>query len=167
MHPSVRIYSHKIQLSLHICSQKASTAKLTKTLPLVCASVNLGSLNTSQISERCLATHRLLFGRPLWAGASPRPRKRKHATDSAVDFSYTEPLPTVDKLLELPLSGTFNITSKTSGMSEHDTSLMDISMNFKTDAQSTATEDSYYGSLMPVMTAEMSLVEAEIKRCIF
>ncbi|KAG7396003.1 hypothetical protein PHYBOEH_002909 [Phytophthora boehmeriae] len=91
---------------------------------------NLGSFRSWQFGERCLATYRVLFGRPLWAAStptslpqySPRPRKRKHVTpptSSSSDSSETsnadldafelEPdatgdllnLPMVDELLEL------------------------------------------------------------------
>ncbi|KAL7686431.1 hypothetical protein Plhal304r1_c027g0091541 [Plasmopara halstedii] len=127
----------------HFSAREASILKLTKTQPMVRASVNLRSFNTRQIGERCLSTHRLLFGRPLWAGASPRPRKRKHTVDSTVDFSNTEPLPTVDELLELQLSGMFNVTSRTNRTSEYDNSLMDVAMDFETEVQSTATEESF------------------------
>ncbi|KAF1793142.1 hypothetical protein GQ600_16113 [Phytophthora cactorum] len=59
----------------------AASAKPQQLARPVAGSVGLGSFRSWQFGERCLATYRVLFGRPLWAApASPRPRKRKHVT---------------------------------------------------------------------------------------
>ncbi|KAG1698369.1 hypothetical protein DVH05_014872 [Phytophthora capsici] len=86
------------------------------------ASVGLGSFRSWQFGERCLATYRVLFGRPLWAATSsvpltsPRPRKRKHVMPTSSETSELEVksgemlvLPTVDELLGLPADETFEL----------------------------------------------------------
>jgi hypothetical protein len=91
------------------------------------AAVGLGSFRSWQFGERCLATYRVLFGRPLWKASasttapppSPRPRKRKHVTppsscssdeagqmrvlqlDESAEDGELLSLSTVDELLEL------------------------------------------------------------------
>ncbi|KAG7378118.1 hypothetical protein PHYPSEUDO_010542 [Phytophthora pseudosyringae] len=111
----------------------------------VAGSASLGSFRSWQFGERCLATYRVLFGRPLWATttltsvppASPRPRKRKHATPptsnssdgsedgvdqlNALELEETGAvgellaLPTVDELLELPTDDSFELDGKADG----------------------------------------------------
>ncbi|OWY96683.1 hypothetical protein PHMEG_00032992 [Phytophthora megakarya] len=91
----------------------------------VAGAVGLGSFRSWQFGERCLATYRVLFGRPLWGATmptsvpltSPRPRKRKHVTpmdEDSVELGGTEmlSLPTVDELLELPTEDPFGFDMK-------------------------------------------------------
>ncbi|KAG3101253.1 hypothetical protein PI124_g14570 [Phytophthora idaei] len=113
----------------------AASAKPQQLARPVAGSVGLGSFRSWQFGERCLATYRVLFGRPLWAApASPRPRKRKHVTpptssssDSSDDVDHMSllelegmPLPTVDELLELPTDETFALEDKTDTALEED-----------------------------------------------
>lgn len=76
-----------------VAKEAAATAPCAPAKPQhrarpVAGAVSLGSFRSWQFGERCLATYRVLFGRPLWTAAtpaavpvcSPRPRKRKHVT---------------------------------------------------------------------------------------
>ncbi|KAL3664991.1 hypothetical protein V7S43_010166 [Phytophthora oleae] len=98
------------------------SAKSQQLVRPVAGTVGLGSFRSWQFGERCLATYRVLFGRPLWAAttsvppASPRPRKRKHGmppTSSELEMEASTGemlvLPTVDELLELPADDTFEL----------------------------------------------------------
>ncbi|KAE9356918.1 hypothetical protein PF008_g3399 [Phytophthora fragariae] len=103
----------------------------------VAGAVSLGSFRSWQFGERCLATYRVLFGRPLCSAAtptvvppcSPRPRKRKHVTPPTSSSSESSEgdqldmmelettgemlaLPTVDELLELPTDDVFVVDGK-------------------------------------------------------
>ncbi|KAK1946830.1 hypothetical protein P3T76_002382 [Phytophthora citrophthora] len=105
-----------------VVASPSASANSQQLVRPVAGTVGLGSFRSWQSGERCLATYRVLFGRPLWAAtssippASPRPRKRKHVlppTSSEVnagnelemEASSGEMLvlPTVDELLELPV----------------------------------------------------------------
>ncbi|KAH7468825.1 hypothetical protein KRP22_011737 [Phytophthora ramorum] len=91
----------------------------------VAGATGLSSFRSWQFGERCLATYRVLFGRPLWTAATtPRPRKRKHVTpptssssegsdggggDALESTEELLALPTVDELLELPTDVAFEL----------------------------------------------------------
>ncbi|KAF4136097.1 hypothetical protein GN958_ATG14713 [Phytophthora infestans] len=138
-------------LADHFVAREASNAVVagsSHSQQLVAGSVGLGSFRSWQFGERCLATYRVLFGRPLWsAPASPRPRKRKHVTpptssssDSSDDADQVSvlgldemPLPTVDELLELPTDETFALEGNTDAELEEDV-LADLAIDLGQDA---------------------------------
>ncbi|RLN57946.1 hypothetical protein BBJ28_00002601 [Nothophytophthora sp. Chile5] len=149
--------------------------------------VSLGSFGNWQFGERCLATYRVLFGRPLWASASPRPLKRKHSTpptscssdgsdgseNSSVDqlnrFDLVGgvgevgdllPLPTVDELLELQADETLPGASEAEDVLAGLALDLDVAMDVETAAGADAVD--LLWSLEPNEVDEaVALTEAE------
>ncbi|RLN61731.1 hypothetical protein BBJ28_00006184 [Nothophytophthora sp. Chile5] len=149
--------------------------------------VSLGSFGNWQFGERCLATYRVLFGRPLWSSASPRPLKRKHSTsptscssdgsdgseNSSVDqlnrFDLVGgggegedllPLPTVDELLELQTDETLPGASETEDVLAGLVLDLDVAVDVETEAGTDAVD--LLWSLEPNEVDEaVALTEAE------
>ncbi|GMF41880.1 unnamed protein product [Phytophthora fragariaefolia] len=132
-------------LADHFVAKEANNAAASAALPLesrqrprpVAGAVSLASFRSWQFGERCLATYRVLFGRPLWAAATPTsvppflpcPRKRMQVTLptssssessegdelDAMALETTEEMlamPTVDELLELPTDDMFSVDGR-------------------------------------------------------
>ncbi|ETM35584.1 hypothetical protein L914_17539 [Phytophthora nicotianae] len=140
----------------------AAFAKPQQLARPVAGSVGLGSFRSWQFGERCLATYRVLFGRPLWSvPTSPRPRKRKYVTpptssssDSSTDVDEMSaleleettgellPLPTVDELLELPTDETFASDGKTDAALDEEDVLAGLSIDLGLGPDADTGEDS-------------------------
>lgn len=118
-------------------ARETSSVPLTKPPPLVSDAVKLASFEKWQASERCRATYRVLFGRPLWAPASPRPGKQTFVTDDRGDAV----LPTVDELLELAMDETLLAPDTTNATLEDDTVLLDLALAFDNNMEATEEED--------------------------